>query len=86
MYKFGKYVTGEIKTEGMTILGAIVIPEIIPHTSVKDCFESIMGAGFFIYDQEKVTTYAETCGLSVGCSIHDSLLVGRAISHPKYAK
>lgn len=86
MYSQGKYVTGEIKTDRMSVLGAIVIPETVPHNSIKDCFEEITGAGFFKFDKDKVTVFGESTGLGVSPTEIDEILVGRSISHPKYVR
>lgn len=77
----GKYVVGEVKAgDGLELYGAILIPEFIPHASVRMCFSKVNGAGFFhVNDDFTINVYGESVGLRVVSRPEDKAEIAKVL-------
>ena len=76
----GKYVFGEVKSDMGTLAAAILIPEYIPHVSIRNCFEEIYSAGFFhVGDDFKVNVYGRSEGLQVDSRPEDAKEIAKVL-------
>jgi hypothetical protein len=87
MYSKSKYIVGIPKHGYVTDEIAIVFSEHLGHTDFREVFVegSITSGGFCHFDKDDVSVYGKSIGLNVDSKPSDSKLVGRAMSHPKYA-
>jgi len=84
MFLTAKYAVGTDQLSG--VRSAVVFSELVRHTSAEGFFapNSITSAGFFVFDDTKVTVYGKSTGLNCQAIPEDEELVGRAIGHPAY--
>lgn len=87
MYSKAKYAVGEVAGSYGSTLCAIVFSEVVTHSDTARVFVpgTIMSAGFFHADQDKVHVYGDSVSLNVKSNPErDERLIGRAIAHPAY--
>lgn len=81
MYTKGKYVVGEIPLVVGHNLGAVVVGEHFGHDTLRSVFlpDSIVSAGFFHIQDERVVVYDKSTSLGVSSRPQDAVLVARAL-------
>lgn len=75
MYKRGKYVVGEVQDRGLPTLTAVLVNEVVNHSSLSNIFVpgTITGAGFFTVSvhpssvNPHVRVYGESVSLGIKC-------------------
>lgn len=87
MYTKAKYIVGDVQGTYMVQTCAIVFSEAVGHNEVAPLFiaGTIISAGFFHADEEKVHVYGDSVSLRIKSNPEvDERLVGRAIAHQAY--